>query len=116
MRVLVTGATGFVGRWLIEELRSAGHEAVPAPSSSEVSVTDAAGVRRIVDQVEPDAIAHLAGVSYAGDAARDPRQALEINADGTRAVIHASTAVGRRRAVAVLVSGSSEVYGHPAPE
>ncbi len=30
MRVLVTGAEGFVGRWLLETLREAGHEVVAA--------------------------------------------------------------------------------------
>jgi GDP-4-dehydro-6-deoxy-D-mannose reductase len=110
MRILVTGATGFVGRWLVLELEANGHEAIGAPASAELDITDEAAVDRLVSDVRPDAIAHLAGVSYALDAARDPEHAFAVNEGGTRAVMAASAAHGRPR---VLVSGSSEVYGDP---
>jgi GDP-4-dehydro-6-deoxy-D-mannose reductase len=110
VRVLVTGATGFVGRWLSEELRANGHTPIAAPSSRELDITDAGAVSELVRSAAPDAIAHLAAVSYAGDATRDPEHALAVNAGGTAAVIDAAAAAGR---VPVLVSGSSEVYGRP---
>ena len=110
MRILVTGATGFVGRWLVEELRANGHEAIAAPGTAGLEITDAGAVMRLVRDAAPDAIAHLAGMAYAGDATRDPARALEVNEGGTRAVIAAAAAAG---GVPVLVSGSSEVYGAP---
>lgn len=112
MKVLVTGATGFVGRWLIRDLETAGHLAVPAPRHDELDITDRRAVSALVAATQPDAIAHLAGMSYAQDAAREPEQAFAVNEGGTRAVMEAAAS----RAIPVLVSGSSEVYGAPASE
>lgn len=114
MKVLVTGATGFVGRWLIRELETAGHEAVGAPPSTALDVTDGAAVAALVTEVRPDAVAHLAGVSFSPDARRDPERALAINEGGTRAVLEAVARTNAR--MPVLVVSSSDVYGHPRPQ
>lgn len=111
MRVLVTGANGFVGGWLTSELASAGHEVVPFPAKRDVRDTEA--VRRAVDDAAPEAVVHLAAVSFAPDAAADPDRAFEVAVTGTINVIEA---IRRQpQAPALLVSGSSEVYGSPAP-
>jgi GDP-4-dehydro-6-deoxy-D-mannose reductase len=112
VRGLVTGATGFVGRWLMAELASTGHEAVGTPGISTLDITDSASVRRFVRDVAPDAIVHLAGVAFAGDAAADPELAAAVNVGGTRAVVGAAAEKG---SIPVLISGSSEVYGIPDP-
>ena len=114
MRVLVTGATGFVGRWLVQELEAFGHDVIAAPSSAELDIGDAAAVLRFVTAAAPHAVAHLAAVAFAPDAARDPDRAFAVNEGGTRAVLEAiaSTHPGTH----VLVTSSSEVYGRPAPE
>lgn len=113
MKVLVTGATGFVGRWLVRELDAAGHEAVGTPPSSDLDVTDQAAVDGLVAAVRPDAIAHLAAISFGPDARRDPARALAVNEGGTRSVL---SAAARHGSTPVLVVSSSEVYGAPAPE
>ena len=111
MRVLVTGAGGFVGRWLTEALGRAGH-AVAAPGRADLDVTVVDSVRRALARFEPDAVVHLAAVSFAPDARSDPSRALQINVGGTVNLLEAV----RRSALppVVLVTGSSEVYGAPA--
>lgn len=114
MRILVTGSTGFVGRWLTIELRDHGHEVVEAGGHATVDVSDPAAVRRLVDERRPEAIAHLAGIAFGPDARRDPERAVEINAGGTRNVVAAAAEAGRP--VPVLAVSSAEVYGTPDPD
>jgi GDP-4-dehydro-6-deoxy-D-mannose reductase len=113
MKVLVTGAGGFVGRWLTRELTAAGHEVV-GPPERELDVTDPGAMSHAIGAIRPDAIAHLAAVAYAPDAAGDPTLAFRVTVGGTVALGEALRA--NRVAPAVLVSGSSEVYGAPHPD
>jgi GDP-4-dehydro-6-deoxy-D-mannose reductase len=112
MRVLVTGAAGFVGKWLKPELESAGHFVVALPA--DVDVRDAASVRDAFAASAPDAVAHLAAVSFAPDAAGDPQGALDIATTGTINVIEAFRRL--QTPSALLVSGSADVYGTPLPD
>jgi GDP-4-dehydro-6-deoxy-D-mannose reductase len=113
-RVLVTGATGFVGTWLCRFLTAAGDEALPFPPSTELdlsAVDAAAAVARIARASRPDAVVHLAGIAFAPDAARDADRAMALAEDGTRALFAGLDASGRK--APVLVASSSEVYGAP---
>jgi GDP-4-dehydro-6-deoxy-D-mannose reductase len=115
LRVLVTGASGFVGGWLRGELEAAGHEVLDGEEGGHpwLDVTDRALLAARLEELRPEAVAHLAGVAFAGDAAADPAQAFEVNVGGT---LNLCEAVRRQGApIAVLVAGSSEVYGSPAP-
>ena len=112
MRVLVTGAGGFVGGWLTKELRAAGHEVI-GPTVEELDVTDPEGVRSALERWRPDAVAHLAAVSFGPDAEEDPRSALRTTVGGTANVMEAARQSARPPSV--LVTGSSEVYGRPSP-
>ena len=113
MRILVTGAHGFVGRWLARELADHDHDVVEAPPSAGLDVTDRDAVQRLVRDAAPDAIAHLAAVSFAGDARRNAERTLRVNVGGTAAVLEAARGLSKRPVI--LVSGSSEVYGDPRP-
>ncbi len=64
MRILVTGASGFLGRHLVPRLRAEGH-AVVAPSSSEVDLTHD-GALGALDGERFEQIFHLAAWTRAG--------------------------------------------------
>lgn len=107
MRVLVTGAGGFVGRHLCEYLRAGGDE--PVPIDSEVDVTDPAALQAAVERARPDAVVHLAGVSSVAASHRDPSRTFAVNALGAVNLLAAvQQAAPRAR---VLLVGSAEMYG-----
>lgn len=110
MRVLVTGVTGFVGGWMARALSGAGHEVL---TSDRVDVTDADAVADELRLLAPDAVAHLAAVAFAPEAGADPLRAFGVTLGGTINVLEAVRMLVP--APAVLVSGSSEVYGSPRP-
>jgi GDP-4-dehydro-6-deoxy-D-mannose reductase len=115
--VLVTGSRGFVGRWVGAELERAGHEWLPEAdgASGRLEVTDRAAVVARLVETRPDAVIHLAAISSAAEASRDPDRAEVVAVDGTRAVI-AGLAASRERTGTrpiLLVAGSGEVYGAP---
>jgi GDP-4-dehydro-6-deoxy-D-mannose reductase len=111
VRIVVTGATGFVGRWLMRELEATGHEAIGTPASSVLDISDSDAVGAFVGGVRPEAVVHLAGMSYGPDARADPDRAMAVNAVGTRNLMRAVHDLAG--SVPVLVASSSEVYGNP---
>ncbi len=113
MRVLVTGATGFAGRWLIRELGSAGHTAIPAARGADEDLWNIDAVRAQVVAARPDAVAHLAAVAFGPEATAKPELAMQTNAGGTETLVEALAGVNPR--ICLLVTGSSEVYGSPDP-
>ncbi|MBI2169529.1 MAG: GDP-mannose 4,6-dehydratase [Actinobacteria bacterium] len=102
----MTGASGFVGRHLIEHLKAEGDEV--AGFGPEVDIIDADAVKRAVDSAGPDAIYHLAAATHVGESWDAPSQALRVNAEGTLNVLRAAGAAGVGRVLAV---GSAEEYG-----
>jgi len=111
VRVLVTGASGFVGRWLTRELAAANHAVETLPPDADV--TDAAAVDTAIRSCQPDAIAHLAAVAFAPDAAADAAHTFDVAVRGTINVLEAGRSLAR--SPVMLVTGSGEVYGVPDP-
>ena len=108
MRVLVTGAEGFVGRVLLARLRARGAEAI-ASDRADLDVADAARVRAALADARPDAVVHLAAISFVPEAEADGGRAFRVNYLGTRNVLAGVEAASPR--ARVLLVSSSTVYG-----
>lgn len=98
MRVLLTGSSGWLGRFLAPRLRTAGHHVigldVVADSETDVigSVADRAIVERVFGDHGIEAVIH-AGALHKPDIARFPAQAfVDVNVSGTLNLLQAAIA------------------------
>jgi GDP-4-dehydro-6-deoxy-D-mannose reductase len=130
VKILVTGADGFVGGWLSRAMLQAGHSVCGVhrtgghPSSiltpeeqgrlewRDVELRDRVSVGAALAGTW-DAVVHLAGVSSGAEARRDPGLAWEVNAAGSARIAEMLGAtVGKGSAGPLLLYASTaEVYG-----
>jgi GDP-4-dehydro-6-deoxy-D-mannose reductase len=117
-RILITGATGFVGRHLVAELPRACPGA--ALFCTPFDVRDPAAVQAAVQAASPDACVHLAGITSVGQARSDPDLAWQINLFGTltlaRAILAEAPACRFLHVSTAEVYGASFRGGRPADE
>jgi GDP-4-dehydro-6-deoxy-D-mannose reductase len=123
VRVLVTGIGGFVGPWLQRALVANGHEVLglvregdDPPSGvpgHRADVTVRAQVEAVLRDVHPDAVIHLAAISFVPEAEGDPETAYRINVGGTITLMAAMRAV--TPSARLLWVGSSDAYGAVTP-
>lgn len=105
---LVTGSSGFLGRWLVELLRRQGVE-VHALTRRDCDLSDARAVRERLRGLEPDVAFHLA--ASMSRTARDPSDLAPVNVRGTSHVLRSLP-----RATRVIHTGTLFEYGaQPAP-
>lgn len=115
-RVLITGGLGFIGRHLVAELGRRGDEVTvldavapphDAPRARYVTgdIRDAALVADAARGV--DLVLHMAAVVGVDQYLGRPLDVLEVNVDGTRAVLDACADAGAR----LLLASTSEIYG-----
>lgn len=105
MKLLLTGSSGWLGRFLAPRLRQAGHEVVgldPAPGLHTLiigSVADRALVDHAFAAHGIEAVIH-AGALHKPDIARYPAQAfIDVNVTGTLNLLEAAVAAGNDRFV-----------------
>ncbi len=105
MRILITGASGQLGAYLIDEAIRRGHEPIAWSGSdagsrsgvplTPVDLTEPDLVASALDDTQPDLILHAAALSSADAVRLDPAKATRINVDATRALAGWSTRHGR---------------------
>jgi dTDP-4-dehydrorhamnose reductase len=112
MRVLVTGASGFVGSNLRHVFVERHDADVLAPGHEELDVTDGRAVISFVRATRPDAIVHAAIWNDLNGLLSDRRRAWTAYVGATRNVVDAANAVD---AQALLVSTDWVFDGAQAP-
>lgn len=135
MKVLVTGADGFVGEHLVAELLANGYDVAGSTlnlppvrdtlTSEEVAsidwkaadITDHDAQVRLISAVRPEQIYHLAGFASGALARENAAQSLNVNAGGTVNLLEAVMSVrddSPEFNPRILVMGSGDGYGDAA--
>lgn len=121
MKVLITGATGYIGSALVEYLDSETDHNIIAHCRKlpqyfdswrnrfAVVETDIRDKERLLEVLDPDidAIVHLAAFNDV-DTGQSPREALEVNGYGTRTILEIAEELGSRN---VIYFSTLKVYG-----
>jgi nucleoside-diphosphate-sugar epimerase len=125
-RVLVTGATGFIGSHLARRLVGEGAEVhcitsrvsslYPARLADirgdvtlhEASLTDRSAIELLVRRVRPQLVYHLGAYTHVGKSWDRPDDCVQINLQGTVNLLQALEPLGCERFVN---TGTSEIYG-----
>ena len=127
-KVLVTGATGLVGSWLVAKLLEEGalvtalvldhdpqSELIRSGNIKKISVVDGnlanyEDVKRAIFRDEVDCVFHLGAQTIVGTALKDPRSTFESNIQGTWNLLEAARHAGDQ-IKSVLVASSDKAYG-----
>lgn len=103
MRVLVTGLSGFTGRYVAAALRARGHD--PVPLAADLRDRDALAVE--LAGTRPQAAIHLAALAFVGH--DDPAAFYAVNLIGTRNLLEALAPLEPAH---VILASSANIYGN----
>ena len=121
MNVLVTGASGFVGAYLLQLLKEHGHEVTAiglsvgelngrfGVTAIEQDILNAEDLRYSFKHIHPEVVVHLAAISNVGLSWQNPALTVDVNIRGTLNVLEA---LRFANPTAKLINiGSSDEYG-----
>lgn len=118
-KVLITGAGGFVGSYLIKEFRNHGYNVIACDIKKsdtftddityyDMNILDKQRIEEVLEECKPDYLINLAAISSVGLSWNIPDKTMEVNVIGTLNILEA---VNKKcRNCKVLLIGSSEEY------
>jgi UDP-glucose 4-epimerase len=123
---VVTGGAGFIGSHLADALLARGTEVTVIDDLSSgdtrrldaqadfrhVDIVDRAALNSVIDEVQPQAIFHLAAQSSVTVSVANPAHDCAVNVQGTLNVVEAAA---RHQAPVVFTSTGGALYGNDAP-
>lgn len=118
MRILVTGAAGFLGRHVAGRLLEDGHDVTafdqrPVDDDVRMVIGDLTNPEAVAEAVAgSDVVCHIGAIGDVYLAASDPSLAAAVNVLGTSNVAQAASRVGAK----VVYASTWEVYGTPQYE
>lgn len=133
MKVLVTGAAGFIGSHLVDRLLADGEDVIGVDDLSSGRLSNLADARHgrvgkfsfqrvdvtstaladLIARVKPELIFHLAAQVDVRKSVKDPLHDATINIIGTLNLLHAATKAGTSKVV--FTSSGGCIYGEPDP-
>jgi len=105
MKILITGFSGFIGKYLLERLNLTNHELILLDIANGFDICDWEQVKNIK---EFDTIVHLANLSFVPASYEDPKKFYESNYLSTLNMLELC-----RLNDAKMIFFSSYIYGHP---
>lgn len=105
MKIFLTGAEGFTGRYFIDRATAAGHQVIPM----QADLTNRETLEREVLSVQPEVVVHLAAISFVGHA--DNSAFYAVNVVGTTNLLEALTRLPSAPH-RVLLASSANIYGN----
>lgn len=111
MRIVVTGAGGFIGSYLARALAERGDE-VEGWTRATIDITDGNAVRAALERSAPGAVVHLAAQSLPMRSWAEPGETYRVNVGGAINLLEAARALARPPRL--LIAGSSAEYAEPA--
>jgi dTDP-4-dehydrorhamnose reductase len=118
MTLLVTGASGLLGAYLLQEARRGDNAVVAWSGSRHVDLADATALAAAFQEARPDVVLHAAAVSSAEVCRRDPETARRVNTDATGQLAALAAKSGTRLlfvSTDLVFDGEHAPYDEAAP-